>query len=105
MFVKNRYQAMWKGVLLLTRLLLLLGSACGGGNGSKGDSAAGTHANGGGEQATRADLNAALKKSFKESDAPGVVAAVQTPRYTWVRAMGVADRASGKPRTPRCTTG
>jgi hypothetical protein len=79
LFVKNRYQAMWKGVLLLTRLLLLLGSACGGGNGSKGDSAAGTHANGGGEQATRADLNAALKKSFKESDAPGVVAAVQTP--------------------------
>jgi D-alanyl-D-alanine carboxypeptidase len=41
-----------------------------------------------------------LKKSFKESDAPGVVAAVQTPQYTWVQAQGVADRASGKPMTP-----
>jgi len=47
-----------------------------------------------------ADLDAALKKSFKESDAPGVVAAVQTPEYTWVRALGVADRAFGEPMTP-----
>jgi D-alanyl-D-alanine carboxypeptidase len=29
-----------------------------------------------------------------------VVAAVQSPDYTWVRAMGVADRASGEPMTP-----
>jgi D-alanyl-D-alanine carboxypeptidase len=29
-----------------------------------------------------------------------VVAAVQTPQYTWVGALGVADRASGKPMTP-----
>jgi hypothetical protein len=42
LFVQNRHQAMWKGVLLLTGLLLLLGSGCGGGNGSKGDFAAGT---------------------------------------------------------------
>jgi D-alanyl-D-alanine carboxypeptidase len=91
---------MWKGVLLVTGLVLLLGSGCGGGDGSKGDSAAGTHTNGGGEQASTADLDAALEKSFKESDTPGVVAAVQTPRYTWVRALGVADRASGESMTP-----
>src|SRR5215212_8431330 len=91
---------MWKGLLLATGLVLLLGSGCRGGDGSKGDSAAGTHTNGGGQRATKADLEAALKKSFKESDAPGVVAAVQTTRYTWVRAMGVADRASGEPMTP-----
>jgi D-alanyl-D-alanine carboxypeptidase len=29
-----------------------------------------------------------------------VVAAVQSPDYTWVQAMGVADRASGEPMTP-----
>jgi D-alanyl-D-alanine carboxypeptidase len=91
---------MWKAALLLIGSVLLLGSGCGGGDGSKGDSAADTHANKGDEQATKADLDAALKKSFEESDAPGVVAAVQTPRYTWVQAMGVADRASGKPMTP-----
>jgi D-alanyl-D-alanine carboxypeptidase len=80
--------------------VLLLGSGCGGGDGSKGDSAAGTHTNKGGEQAIEADLDAALKKAFEESDAPGVVAAVQTPDYTWVQARGVADRASGKSMTP-----
>jgi D-alanyl-D-alanine carboxypeptidase len=53
----------------------------------------------GGEQAAKADLDAALKMSFKESDAPGLVAAVQTPQYTWVQAQGVADRASGEPMT------
>jgi D-alanyl-D-alanine carboxypeptidase len=92
--------SMWKVALLAIVFVLLLGSGCGGGDGSKGDSAAGTHANKGGEQATKADLDAALKKSFKESDAPGVVAAVHTPDYTWVQAQGVADRASGKPMTP-----
>jgi D-alanyl-D-alanine carboxypeptidase len=91
---------MWKAALLAIGFVLLLGSGCGGGDGSKGDSAAGTHTNKGGEQAIEADLDAALKKSFKESDAPGVVAAVQTPDYTWVRAMGVADHASGKQMTP-----
>ena len=79
MFVQCMHGSMWKGVLLLTGLVLLLGSGCGGGDGSEGDSAAGTHTKAGGEQATKADLDAALKKSFKESDAPGVVAAVQTP--------------------------
>ena len=100
MFVQNVHQSMWKAVLLLIGSVLLLGSGCGGGDGSKGNSSAGTHSNKGGEQATKADLDAALKKSFKESDAPGVVAAVQTPDYTWVQTMGVADRASGKPMTP-----
>jgi D-alanyl-D-alanine carboxypeptidase len=47
-----------------------------------------------------ADLDAALENSFKESDAPGVVAAVQSPENTWVRALGVADRTSGEPMTP-----
>jgi D-alanyl-D-alanine carboxypeptidase len=100
LFVRNMHLSMWKVALLAIVFVLLLGSGCGGGDGSKGDSAAGTHANKGGEQATKADLDAALKKSFKESDAPGVVAAVQTPDYTWVQAQGVADRASGKPMTP-----
>jgi D-alanyl-D-alanine carboxypeptidase len=94
------HRSMWKGVLLLFGSVLLLGSGCGGGDGSEGNSAAGTHTKAGGEQATEADLDAALKKSFKESDAPGVVAAVQTPEYTWVQAQGVADRASGEPMTP-----
>ena len=79
---------MWKGLLLVTGLALLVGSGCSGGDGSKGDSATGTHTNGGGEQASKADLDPALEKAFKESDAPGVVAAVQTPQYTWVRALG-----------------
>ena len=100
MFVQNMHRSMWKGVLLVTGLVLLLGSGCSGGDDSKGDSAAGTHTNGGGERAPKADLDAALEKSFKESDAPGVVAAVQTPDYTWVQAQGVADRASGEPMTP-----
>jgi D-alanyl-D-alanine carboxypeptidase len=81
-------------------LAAVLVSSCGKGGGQEDDSAAGSHAKGGGKQATTADLDVALKKSFKESDAPGVVAAVQTPEYTWIRALGVADRASGEPMTP-----
>src|ERR687889_787578 len=92
--------SMWKAALLVSGFVLLLGSGCGGGDGSKGDSSAGTHSNKDGEQATKADLDAALKKSFEESDAPGVIAAVQTPDFTWVKAQGVADRASGEPMTP-----
>ena len=99
MFAQNMHQSMWKGVLLVTGLLLLLGSGCSR-DGSQEDSAAGTHTTGASGQAPKADLDAALKKSFKESDAPGVVAAVQTPQYTWVRALGVADRASKEPMTP-----
>src|ERR671916_3528360 len=93
------HQSMWKGVLLVTGLLLLLGSGCSR-DGSQEDSAAGTHTTGASGQAPKAELDAALKKSFRESDAPGVVAAVQTPQYTWVRALGVADRASKEPMTP-----
>jgi D-alanyl-D-alanine carboxypeptidase len=100
LFVQSMHRSVWKGILLLFGLVLLLGSGCGGGDGSEGNSAAGTHTKAGGEQATEADLDAALKKSFKESDAPGVVAAVQTPQYSWVQALGVADRASGEPMTP-----
>jgi len=60
------HRSTWKGIFLVTGLMLLLGSGCGGGNGSKGDSASGTHNTGGGEQAPKADLDAALKKSFKD---------------------------------------
>ena len=100
MFARNMHRSMWKGVLLVAGLVLLLGSGCSGGEDSQEDSAAGKHTTGDSEQASTADLDAALEKSFKESDAPGVVAAVQTPEYTWVRAMGVADRASGEQMTP-----
>jgi D-alanyl-D-alanine carboxypeptidase len=87
------------GVLLASMIVALVFALTG--CGGEDQATKGTHATGGGrEQAPKADLDAALKKSFKESDAPGVVAAVQTPRYTWVQAMGVADRASGEPMTP-----
>jgi D-alanyl-D-alanine carboxypeptidase len=90
---------MWMRGLFVTALVILLGSGCGGAGGQE-DSAAGTTTTGGIEQASEADLDAALEKSFEESDAPGVVAAVQTPEYTWVGALGVADRASKEPMTP-----
>src|SRR5919112_1464350 len=87
--------------LVVTALAAMLVSSCGGGGGQEDGSAADTTtAGGGGEQASTADLDAALKKSFKHSDAPGVVAAVQTPEYTWIRAVGVAARASEDPMTP-----
>jgi D-alanyl-D-alanine carboxypeptidase len=97
---QNTYQRVWKVGIFVTGLVILLGIRCSGGGGSQGDSAAGKHTTGGSGRASKADLDAALKKSFRESDAPGVVAAVQTPQYTWVGALGVADRASGKPMTP-----
>jgi D-alanyl-D-alanine carboxypeptidase len=81
-------------VLIVALVFALTG--CGGEDQTTKD----THTTGGGEQAPKADLDAALKKSFRESAAPGVVAAVQTPRYTWVGALGVADRASGESMTP-----
>jgi D-alanyl-D-alanine carboxypeptidase len=99
MFSKITYQRAWKVGIFVTVLVLLLGMGCSGGSGRK-VSGEGKHTAGGSEQAPTADLDAALKKSFKESDAPGVVAAVQTLEYTWVRALGVADRASGDPMTP-----
>jgi D-alanyl-D-alanine carboxypeptidase len=87
--------------LVVAALAAVLVSSCGGGGDSQEeDSAADTTLAGGEEQASEAALDAALKKSFKESDAPGVVAAVQTPQYTWVGTLGVADRASGESMTP-----
>jgi D-alanyl-D-alanine carboxypeptidase len=100
MFARGVHQRRWLRGLFVCVVVLLLGIGYGGGDGSKGASAAGALTHGGGAQATKADLNAALKKSFKESDAPGVVAAVQTPRYTWVRALGVRNRTTKKPMTP-----
>jgi D-alanyl-D-alanine carboxypeptidase len=85
--------------LVVTALAAMLVSSCGGGGGQE-DSAADTTTAGGAEQASEADLDAALEKSFQESEAPGVVAAVQTPEYTWIRALGVADRTSKEPMTP-----
>jgi D-alanyl-D-alanine carboxypeptidase len=86
--------------LVVTALAAMLVSSCGGGGGQEDDSAADTTtAGGGGEQASEVDLDAALKKSFQESAAPGVVAAVQTPEYTWIRALGIADRTSEEPMT------
>src|SRR3712207_4935397 len=90
----------WLLGLFVSALATLLVSSCGGGGGSQEDSAADTTAAGGGEQASEAALDAALEKSFQESDAPGVVAAVQTPAFTWIRALGVADRTSEEPMTP-----
>ena len=51
-------------------------------------------------QAPEGALNAALEQSFSESGAPGVVAAVQTPEYTWLETRGVADLSSEEPMTP-----
>src|SRR5918993_4584542 len=76
--------------LVVTGLAVVRASGCGEGGGSQEE-----------EQASEADLvDAALEQSFQESAAPGVVAAVQTPEYTWVRAPGVADRTSEEPMTP-----
>ena len=99
MIARKTCQRVWKVGIFVTGLVILMAIGCGGG-GSQEDSAAGKHTTGGSEQASTADLDAALKKAFKESDAPGVVAAVQTPEYTWVRVLGVADRASGEPMSP-----
>jgi D-alanyl-D-alanine carboxypeptidase len=99
-FVWGMHQRRLMG-LVVTALAAMLVSSCGGGGGQEDDSAADTTtAGGGGERASEADLDAALEKSFPESDAPGVVAAVQTPEYTWIRALGVADRSSEEPMTP-----
>ena len=102
MFTRRMHRSIWNvallGLLLVTGLGLLLGGGCSGGGTKEG--AAPKHASGVGAQVSKADLDAALKESFEESDAPGVVAAVQAPNFTWVRAMGVADRASGEPMTP-----
>jgi D-alanyl-D-alanine carboxypeptidase len=101
MLARDMRQQVWKVGIFVTLLVLLLGIGCSRGDSSQEDDlAAGQDSTGGGQQASNADLDAALKKSFRESDAPGVVAAVQTPEYTWIRALGVADRASKEPMTP-----
>src|SRR4051794_1445766 len=91
MVARGVHQRRWLRGLFVTVLVLLLGSGCGGGGTSQENSAVDTTTAGGAEQASEAALDAALEKAFKESDAPGVVAAVQTPEYTWIRALGVAD--------------
>src|SRR5215218_8109439 len=101
LFAHGVHQRRWLRGLFGTVLVLLLGSSCGGGGTSQEeDTAADTTTEGGAEQASEAALDAALEKSFQESDAPGVVAAVQTPEFTWIRALGVADRTSEEPMTP-----
>src|SRR5215210_3022148 len=100
MFARGMRQRIWMRGIFVAGLLLLLGSGCGGGGGGQEDPAADTTTTGGSEQPSEAALDSALEKSFEESGAPGVVAAVQTPEYTWVGALGVADRASGEPMTP-----
>jgi D-alanyl-D-alanine carboxypeptidase len=101
MFARGGHQQGWLRGLFLTLLVLLLGSGCGGGGASQENSAADATTAGGGEQTSEeAALDAALEKSFQQSGAPGVVAAVQTPEYTWVGTLGVADRTSKEPMTP-----
>ena len=97
-------------VLVVTTLAALLVSGCGGDGASQEDSAEDTTTTtedteqatttGNTRQAPEDALNAALDQSFAESGAPGVVAAVQTPDYTWIETRGVADRTSEEPMTP-----
>ena len=98
-------------VLVVTALAALLVSGCGGDGASQEDDSAEDTATtsedteqatttGDTGQAPEDALTAALDQSFAESGAPGVVAAVQTPDYTWIRALGVADRTSEEPMTP-----
>jgi D-alanyl-D-alanine carboxypeptidase len=91
-------------VLVVIALAALLVSGCGGdGASQEEDSAEDTEqatTTGDTGQAPEDALNAALEQSFLESGAPGVVAAVQTPEYTWVETRGVADRTSEEPMTP-----
>jgi D-alanyl-D-alanine carboxypeptidase len=113
MFARGMHQQRWLRGLFLTLLAAMLVSSCGGGSGSQEqDSAEDTTTTtedtdqavnvtiGDSGQAPEDALDAALEQSFSESGAPGVVAAVQTPQYTWVRALGVADRTSEEPMTP-----
>src|SRR3954449_40228 len=100
MFLARGMHQRWLVGLVVSALAALLVSSCGGGGGSQEDSTADTTTARGGEQASEDALNAALEKSFKESGAPGVVAAVQTPENTWVGTLGVADLSSEEPMTP-----
>jgi D-alanyl-D-alanine carboxypeptidase len=42
--------------------------------------------------ALTASLDAAVQRSFVQTGAPGAVAAVQTPEFIWIRAVGVANK-------------
>jgi D-alanyl-D-alanine carboxypeptidase len=96
-------------ILLSVGAAFVVGVLSLGGCGNKEESASPTSSEGGSstttQQAhnlgitpdTRAALDAAFKKSFKESGAPGAVAAVRTPEGAWVGTLGVADRASKEP--------
>jgi D-alanyl-D-alanine carboxypeptidase len=44
-----------------------------------------------------ARLNAAVHRGFREAAAPGVIVGVQTPKGTWVTAIGIADVRSKRP--------
>ncbi|HLL38960.1 MAG TPA: serine hydrolase domain-containing protein, partial [Rubrobacteraceae bacterium] len=52
------------------------------------------------DPALEESLEAAFEKSFQDSGAPGAIAAVRTPDGTWVRSLGVANKASGQPMQP-----
>jgi D-alanyl-D-alanine carboxypeptidase len=110
-FACGMYQRALMALVVTALAALLLMSGCGGGGGSQEEDSANdtttttedteqATATGNTGQASQDALNAALEQSFSESGAPGVVAAVQTPDYTWVRALGVADRTSEEPMTP-----
>ena len=99
-FVYGMYQRRLV-VLVLTALAAVLVSSCGGGGGGsqeEQDSAPDTTTTtedteqatttGDTGQAPEDALNAALDQSFAQSGAPGVVAAVQTPDYTWEKPEG-----------------
>ncbi|CAA9268769.1 MAG: Beta-lactamase class C-like and penicillin binding proteins (PBPs) superfamily, partial [uncultured Chloroflexia bacterium] len=91
---------LWLAGLFVSALVLLLVGVWNGGGGSQANAAADTTTSGDSGQAPEDDLNAALEQSFAESGAPGVVAAIQTPEYTWMETRGVADLASEEPMTP-----
>src|SRR5215218_10098455 len=96
MFLPCGMHQRWLMVLVVTALAAVLVSSCGGGGGSQEGEDAATDTT----TTTEDALNAALEQSFSESGAPGVVAAVQTPEYTWVETRGVADRTSEELMTP-----
>src|SRR5215203_7072446 len=96
MFLPCGIHQRWLMVLVVTALAAVLVSSCGGGGGSQEGEDAATDTT----TTTEDALNAALEQSFSESGAPGVVAAVQTPEYTWVETRGVADRTSEELMTP-----
>src|SRR5919107_546047 len=103
MFARGVSQQRWLRGLFLTLLAAMLVSSCGGGGGGQEKDFAEERNTttqeteqainitiGDSGQAPEDALDAALEQSFSESGAPGVVAAVQTLQYTWVRALGVA---------------